>query len=76
MTLQEFAALKPGDKVTNPMQGSSGEVTEISEAGVRVAWGGAHAVTFTYGVGSTAWMHWSKEDMHTENLNRLSKDGA
>lgn len=58
MTLQEFAALKVGDKVENPMVGGKGTVVEVTEAGVKVVWGGT--VHFAYPAHSTAWMHWSK----------------
>lgn len=64
MNLQEFAALKTGDKIENAMSVSQGEVTEVTQAGVRVRWGVAAQlgadVTFTYSVQSTAWFHWSK----------------
>lgn len=62
MNLQEFAALKVGDKIDVPMLGNSkGVVSEVTAAGVRVAWeGGRSAVTFMYTVSSTSWMHWSR----------------
>lgn len=62
MNLQEFAALKAGDKITS-MFGAAGTITEANDRGVRVCWGEIHAnnVTFFFGVNSTAWMHWSKD---------------
>ncbi len=65
MNLQEFAALKVGDKVENAMLGSHGEVTQVAAQGVRVVWGGAEPIAanqFLYTVQSTAWMHWGKSE--------------
>lgn len=63
MNLQQFAALKAGDKVCNNMFGERppGVVTETNSTGVRVSWGGT-ATTFEYSVQSTAWFHWSLAD--------------
>jgi hypothetical protein len=58
MNVQEFAALKVGDKISNPMNGSTGHVTATNDSGVRVAWG-VSPVDFMYTVNSTAWMHWT-----------------
>jgi len=43
MNLQEFAALKVGDKIENPADGgaSVGEIVETLDRGVRVVWGAA-----------------------------------
>lgn len=65
MNIREFAALKVGDKVEIPMNpGSIGEIVECTDSGVRLVWGGRHAVPsetrFFYSVNSTAWMHWTK----------------
>lgn len=68
MNVKEFAALKVGDKIANDMSSSRGEVTEVNDQGVRVAWGPvpsdsgmtAVRVTFQYVVNSTSWFHWSK----------------
>ncbi len=58
MNLQEFAALKVGDKIENNMLGPAiGTVTDVTKSGVRVSWGGAQA--FFYSVNTTAWMHWT-----------------
>lgn len=68
MNMQEFAALKVGDKIENPMNGSTGEVTATSDGGVRVVWGrrmfaqAAPSTSFFYSVQSTAWMHWRKAE--------------
>lgn len=61
MNLQEFADLKPGDKVVNLMSGSAGEVVEALPNGVRVSWGG-NSLPFFYSVQTTAWTHWSTPD--------------
>lgn len=60
MNLHEFAALKPGDEIENPMSGGRGRITEAKRDGVMVAWGGVALVTFHYSVNSTAWTHWNK----------------
>lgn len=69
MNLKEFAALKIGDKVANAMSQSTGEVTEVTDQGVRVRWDHNRAgpgsesrqpVTFLYVVNGTSWFHWSK----------------
>lgn len=61
MNLQEFAALKAGDKIENPSTGSAGEVTEATPSGVRIVWGARHQHEhpFFYSVQSTAWMNWT-----------------
>jgi hypothetical protein len=62
MTLQEFAALKVGDQIENPMNASMaavGTVTEVMPNGVRLTWGDS-SMPFFYSVNSTAWMHWRK----------------
>lgn len=59
MNLQQFAALKPGDKVENVFSNSVGEVTEATASGVKVRWGGS-GYEFAYTVSMTAWMHWDK----------------
>lgn len=63
MNLQQFAALKVGDKIENAMSQSSGVVTEATDQGVKVRWGAGtpgRDVTFTYTVNGTSWFHWSK----------------
>ncbi len=59
MTLTEFAALKVGDKIENVFSGSRGEVTAVTDGGVRVMWPPS-GIDFAYPVNSTAWMHWDK----------------
>lgn len=61
MNLQEFAALKVGDEIENPMTHSHGVVSHLTNNGVRVRWGEGDTFFF-YPVNSTAWMHWSKTD--------------
>lgn len=61
MNTKEFAALKVGDKIVNPMGdlGGVAEVVETTDKGVKIRW--AHStVAFFYSVNSTAWMHWDK----------------
>lgn len=62
MNLQQFAALKPGDKISNPMGNSAGVVVSVSDSGVRVRWEPA-TMDFFYSVNSTAWMHWTCGDI-------------
>lgn len=64
MNLQEFAALKKGDKIeNNAMNGTStGTVIAVDGQGVHVAWGKPDAMPFGYSVQSTAWFHWTKLD--------------
>jgi len=61
MNLQEFAALKPGDKIENLMTSSRGTVAEATDTGVSIVWGWAETRPVAYSVNSTAWMHWSRE---------------
>lgn len=66
--MQEFAALKVGDKIEVLMSGQvHGTVTEALDSGVRVRWGDATegGITFHYSVQGTAWMHWSKAEDST-----------
>lgn len=67
MNLKEFAALKVGDQIENPMTRSTGEITECNDKGVRVRWiipgairGNADGPTYPYATLSTGWMHWTK----------------
>lgn len=66
MNLQEFAALKVGDKIESAMSGTRGEITEVTDKGVRVRWGGTGPSGFmpTYSVQGTAWFHWSLAEEH------------
>lgn len=68
MNLKEFAALKVGDAIANPMSGSVGTVTKIRHDGVDVVWGARHDAekSFFYAVQSTAWMGWTKRDEKEE----------
>jgi hypothetical protein len=66
MTLQEFAALKPGDEIANHMTSSRGTVTVADDRGVRISWAHDNVTTFHYGANSTAWMHWEKVDDETK----------
>lgn len=63
MNLQEFAALKPGDKIENPSTGGvgTGEITETTSSGVRVVWGNRHPreTPFFYSAVGTSWMNWT-----------------
>lgn len=61
MTLQEFAALKEGDKIENALSNSKGEVVKLSINGVYVVWGPRTAGErqFYYDRAGTIWFHWS-----------------
>lgn len=61
MNLEEFAALKPGDKIENGTNNSPGEVVEANASGVRLVWGprSDRETRFFYSVQSTAWMQWN-----------------
>ena len=60
MNLQEFAALKVGDTVENPMtSGDAGKVVGVTDSGVRIEWSEG-STPFFYSVNTTAWMHWVK----------------
>jgi hypothetical protein len=64
MNINEFAALKVGDKIENTAHGgcSVGEIVECTSSGVRVVWGPRHdrEHKFFYSVVGTNWMEWSK----------------
>lgn len=63
MNIEQFAALKVGDKVQNGINpGAPGEVVETTERGVRVVWGARHnaETAFSYLATGTAWFHWNK----------------
>jgi hypothetical protein len=60
MNVKEFAALKAGDRIVNPMAGTSGCVTDTDGGGVTVRWDGSE-LTRRYGAVTTAWMHWTRE---------------
>ena len=64
MNVQDFAALKVGDKIENHSHGgaSVGEVVECLDKGIRVVWGPRHAseTRFFYSVVGTAWFEWNK----------------
>jgi hypothetical protein len=64
MNLQEFAALKVGDTISNPMSNSAGTVSKVTAFGVDVVWGARHdkETPFFYSTVSTAWMSWAKDD--------------
>jgi len=71
MNATEFAALKAGDKIENPMAGSFGEVVDRTDMGVNVRWANTRAATENpmalttqasvrfYSFQTTAWMHWN-----------------
>lgn len=60
MNLQEFSELKVGDKITNGMTNSVGEVVALVNDGVRVCWGSTGALPFTYTAAMRAWVHWQR----------------
>jgi hypothetical protein len=77
MNLQEFAALKPGDKIENHLSGSSGTITEVKPMGVHVRWGvqEGNVVSFFYSVQGTTWFHWTlaEPEMTAEKAEELTR---
>jgi len=69
MNITEFAALKVGDKIDNPMSQSAGTIVETTESGVRVVWGERHGheTRFFYSAQSTAWTHWTRPETPRED---------
>lgn len=73
MNLQEFSALKVGDQVENPMTNGKGTISAVRpswvDRSVSVKWGPVASMLvgpeFSYGVHSTAWMHWNKIEPQT-----------
>jgi hypothetical protein len=61
MNIKEFAALKAGDRIVNPMACTAGSVTDTDGGGVTVQWDGSELTRY-YGAVTTAWMHWTKAD--------------
>ena len=65
MTIDEFRALKAGDRIRNAMSESSGVVADIEHHRgkiiVGVQWGDSSTL-FHFTEQSTAWMHWSLEE--------------
>lgn len=68
MNAKEFAALKEGDILENPMSSSFGKVTKTDKTGVWVLWAdsgrkladGDHAGTERHYIfQSTIWFHWT-----------------
>jgi hypothetical protein len=64
MTLDEFRALKVGDRIRNPMSDSAGVISERIQdrrtLSIYVQWEGSpKSIHFTEH--QTAWMHWVKE---------------
>lgn len=59
MTLDEFAALKVGDKIENTFTHSQATILEATASGVRLCWDGTQT-PFFYSVQGTSWFHWSK----------------
>lgn len=68
MNLQEFAALKEGDKIENAATFNYGEVTKTVKDGVFVVWGTRSAMEreFFYSVQTSAWFQWSVRDDKAE----------
>ena len=62
MTIDEFRALKPGDRIRNAMTESIGVIAAAEEyrgsVSCTVQWGGSDR-QFSFGERSCAWMHWS-----------------
>lgn len=72
MNLQDFAALKPGDRIEG-MNGSKGEIVGLEDNGVQLRWDGSSHV-FTFVAQSTAWMHWRK--IGVEGVTPVPPTGA
>ncbi len=53
MNIKEFAALKAGDRVANPMACTAGTVTDTDGGGITVRWDGS-VVTRYYSAVTTA----------------------
>ena len=72
MNINEFRALKRGDRIENVMTGSCGTVTGVDDyrgkIAVSVQWNGmseraSHAAgDWWFNEQSTAWMHWTLEN--------------
>ena len=64
MTIDEFKALKQGDRISNVMTESHGTVTLVENyrgfVNVGIQWDGSD-VTWHFGERHTAWMHWTLE---------------
>lgn len=79
MNLSEFAKLKLGDKIINPMLSTStvGTVAKVDDSGVYVKWGDnpAQDRTHHFPVNSTGWMHWMMADaVEAEGLTMATRD--
>ena len=63
MNIAEFAALKVGDKITNPSLGTfeAAEIVETSDRGVSFRWDGTPVVFFA-AANSTLWHQWVEAD--------------
>lgn len=71
MTIDEFLALKEGDRISNPMTNSSGTVAGILHDRrelrdgvlicVLIEWDGSAGFVTPFTKHSTAWMHWTAE---------------
>ncbi len=66
MTIDEFRALKAGDRIRHPMSESSGTIeygtSHRGKISVTVRWDGGPRegdTLWTFGEQSTAWMHWA-----------------
>ena len=61
MTLEQFAALKPGDKIENLAASCTGEVSRLDGKGVWIVWGqrGPAERPFFYDVQGTHYFQWN-----------------
>lgn len=65
MNIKQFAELKVGDAIYNPMSQSRGAVTKVEPMGVNVRWGDGtpgRDVSYYYTVQGTAWFHWERAE--------------
>lgn len=71
MNLQEFSALKVGDRIVVLMNHSKGVISSVTNAGVQIQWGVDEpmpgVMAFPYSVQSTAWFHWDKATTETND---------
>lgn len=69
MTIDEFLALKEGDRIENPMTSSKGTVLHVThdrrgtQDGVWITWDGSSPDNARrFSKHQTAWMHWTQLD--------------
>jgi accessory colonization factor AcfC len=75
VTIDEFRALKVGDRISNPMSNSSGVVNEVLHprgfVHVYVKWDGS-SKPIHFNEQMCVWMHWAK--LQTEDQAKVRKE--